>query len=92
MVSRVPTWSGKKVGTRVPRDYVLALFVLVVMFAALLLSYPWELLTVGSLLYLAAIPVAAAHYKRLERAHMPAGGTVEMQPPAQEEARPDRLN
>lgn len=92
MVSRVPTWSGKRVGTRVPRDYVLALFVLVVLFAALLLSYPWELLTLGSLLYLAAIPVAAAHYKRLERAHMPAGGTVEMQPPAQEEARPDRLN
>ncbi len=93
MVSRVPTWSGKKVGTRVPRDYVLALFVVVVLFVALLLSYPWEVLTIGSLLYLAAIPVAAAHYRKLERAHMPEGGTVAMQPSAsEEEARPDRLN
>jgi CDP-diacylglycerol--serine O-phosphatidyltransferase len=93
MVSRVPTWSGKKVGTRVPRDYVLGLFVLVVLLAALLISYPWEVLTVVALLYLAAIPVAAAHYKKLERAHMPAGGTVAaMQNPAEEESRTGRLN
>jgi CDP-diacylglycerol--serine O-phosphatidyltransferase len=93
MVSRIPTWSGKKVGARVPREYVLAVFVLVVFFAALLISYPWEVLSIGSLLYLAVIPLAYMHYRKLERAHLvAAGGTVH--PPAEpaEEDRPGRLN
>jgi CDP-diacylglycerol--serine O-phosphatidyltransferase len=95
MVSRIPTWSGKKIGTRVPREWVLPVFVLVVLFAALLISYPWELLAVGSLLYLAAIPVAYAHYRRLERMHVPAAATTTVHhvpPPEEEEQRPGRLN
>jgi CDP-diacylglycerol--serine O-phosphatidyltransferase len=96
MVSRIPTWSGKKFGSRVPRDYVLPVFVLVVMVVALLISFPWELLAWGSLLYLVAIPFAYAHYKRLEHAHaLTVGGTVVQQPqsPASEgEDRPGRLN
>jgi len=94
MVSRIPTWSGKKIGARVPRDYVLPVFVVVVMLVALLISFPWELLAAGSLLYLAAIPFAYGHFKRLERAHaLAAGGTVVQQPSAPEnEDRPGRLN
>lgn len=94
MVSRLPTWSGKKFGARVPRDYVLPMFVLVVMLVALLISFPWELLAAGSLLYLAAIPLAYGQYKRLEHAHaLAAGGTV-VQPPqgSESEDRPGRLN
>ena len=45
----LPVWSGKLLGTRVPRDLVLPVFVLVVLFVALLLSYPWEVLTLGTL-------------------------------------------
>ena len=45
MVSKLPTWSGKRVGQRVPREHVLLVFVLAVLFAGLLLSYPWEVLT-----------------------------------------------
>lgn len=97
MVSRIPTWSGKKFGTRVPREYVLPVFVLVVLFATVLISFPWEVLTAGTLLYLAAIPPAFFHYKKLERAHAVAAGAapagVEMPPPAEgEEERPSRLN
>jgi CDP-diacylglycerol--serine O-phosphatidyltransferase len=93
MVSRIPTWSGKKVGARVPREYVMATFVLVVLFAALLISYPWEVLSIGSLLYLSAIPVAYMHYRNLERAHLAASGGI-MRSPAEttEENRPGRLN
>jgi len=91
MVSRIPTWSGKKVGTRVPREYVLAVFVLVVLVAALLISFPWEVLATGSLLYLAAIPFAYAHYKRLESTHAVAGAEV-VGKPAEDEDRPGRLN
>ena len=38
MVSRLPTWSGKLVGKRIPRDMVLPIFVLVVIYVALLLE------------------------------------------------------
>jgi CDP-diacylglycerol--serine O-phosphatidyltransferase len=93
MVSRIPTWSGKKVGARVPREYVLAVFVLVVFFAALLISYPWEVLSIGSLLYLAVIPLAYMHYKKLERVHLAAaGGTVHPAAEPVEDDRPGRLN
>ena len=91
MVSRIPTWSGKKAGTRVPREWVLAVFVLVVLFTALLISYPWEVLAAGSLSYLIAIPFAHAQYKRLERTHAVAGTDIAAKP-AQEEERHSRLN
>lgn len=93
MVSRIPTWSGKKIGARVPRDYVLPVLVVVVLLAALLISYPWELLALGSALYLAAIPLAYAHYRRLEQAHaVAAGGGIVQKPEAEPEKRPGRLN
>lgn len=93
MVSRIPTWSGKKFGARVPRDYVLPVFVLVVMVVALLISFPWELLASGSLLYLAAIPFAYGHFKRLEHAQSLAAGGAPVHPPAPEgEDRAGRLN
>lgn len=63
MVSRLPTFSGKKLGTRIRRDLVLPLFVLAVLFVALLVSYPFEVLTVGSLAYLVSIPFAWKSYQ-----------------------------
>ena len=94
MVSRIPTWSGKKFGSRVPRDYVLPMFVVVVLLVALLISFPWEVLAIGSLLYLAAIPLAFAHYKRLDLAHtVAAGGGIAVPKGANDvEDRAGRLN
>src|SRR3984885_6717986 len=42
MVSRLPVFSGKRVGKRVAPELVLPVFVLNVLFFALLISYPWE--------------------------------------------------
>jgi CDP-diacylglycerol---serine O-phosphatidyltransferase len=67
MVSRLPVFSGKKLGTRVSPDMVLPVFVLVVMFFALLLSYPWELLTVGTVAYLISLPFGWWSYRQQER-------------------------
>ncbi|MGE3627052.1 MAG: CDP-diacylglycerol--serine O-phosphatidyltransferase [Hyphomicrobiales bacterium] len=69
MVSRVPTWSGKMLGQRVAREYVLPLFVLAMMFIALLLTYPDYTLTFGSLTYLAVIPLSYLSYRRQEAKH-----------------------
>src|SRR5215471_5582528 len=68
MVSRLPVYSGKKIGTRVPRELVLPVFMLVVLFFALLISYPWPVLTLGTLAYLAALPFGWLSYRRLEQA------------------------
>src|SRR5229473_1136225 len=67
MVSRLPVFSGKRLGTRVPREMVLPVFVVVVLFVALLLSYPWTVLTLGTLVYLGCLPLGFWSYRRFER-------------------------
>jgi CDP-diacylglycerol--serine O-phosphatidyltransferase len=67
MVSRVPTFLGKKAGLRVRRELVLPLFAAVVLFFALLFSNPFETLTALVVLYLGTIPVSLSRYRRLER-------------------------
>jgi CDP-diacylglycerol--serine O-phosphatidyltransferase len=64
MVSRLPVFSGKKLGTRVPPEMVLPILVVVVLFVALLLSFPWEVLTIGTLTYLACLPLGFLAYRR----------------------------
>jgi CDP-diacylglycerol--serine O-phosphatidyltransferase len=67
MVSRVPTFSGKMIGQRIAREYVPPVFVLAAAFIALLLTYPSLTLAVGSVIYLALIPVSAFRYFQEER-------------------------
>lgn len=68
MVSRIPTYAGKTLGSRIPRDKVLPLFVLVVLIAALLVSFTFEVLAFSTLVYLALIPLGVSRYRALERA------------------------
>jgi CDP-diacylglycerol---serine O-phosphatidyltransferase len=67
MVSNVPTFSGKLIGQKIAREYVPPVFVLAALFVALLLTYPSATLAVGSLIYLALIPVSAYRYLAEER-------------------------
>jgi CDP-diacylglycerol--serine O-phosphatidyltransferase len=67
MVSRLPVFSGKRVGQRVPPEMLLPVFVVIVLFFALLISYPWEVLTIGTLCYLAALPFGWMSYRNYER-------------------------
>ncbi|MEJ0076122.1 MAG: phosphatidylcholine/phosphatidylserine synthase [Alphaproteobacteria bacterium] len=57
MVSRLPVLSGKQIGNRVPPEMVLPVIVVAVLFIALLVSYPWEVLSVGTVAYLACLPL-----------------------------------
>jgi CDP-diacylglycerol--serine O-phosphatidyltransferase len=104
MVSRLPVYSGKKLGARVAPEMVLPVVVLVVLFIAVLIAYPWHLLSVGSLIYLFCLPLGWLSYRRHEQrlnatAMVPAGGTVPESTPAYPPAtgddageRPPRLN
>jgi CDP-diacylglycerol--serine O-phosphatidyltransferase len=67
MVSRLPVFSGKRVGKRVPPEMVLPVFVMVVLFFALLVSYPWQVLTLGTLAFLACLPLGWLSYREHQR-------------------------
>jgi CDP-diacylglycerol--serine O-phosphatidyltransferase len=67
MVSRLPVFSGKRVGKRVAPELVLPLFVVVVLFFALLIAYPWPVLTTGTILYLASLPFGFMSYRNHQR-------------------------
>jgi CDP-diacylglycerol--serine O-phosphatidyltransferase len=76
MVSRLPVLSGKQMGTRVPPELVLPVIVVAVLLIALLVSYPWHLLTLGTLAYLACLPLGWTSYQRHLRADAAAGATA----------------
>lgn len=67
MVSRLPVFSGKRVGKRVPPEMVLPLFVVFVLAFALLVSYPWEVLSVSTVIYLACLPLGWLSYREYVR-------------------------
>jgi CDP-diacylglycerol---serine O-phosphatidyltransferase len=58
MVSNIPTYSGKLLGERVGREWVLPIFILAVGVVAFLFTYPYETLTALTVLYLGCIPVS----------------------------------
>ena len=67
MVSRLPVFSGKTVRMRVPPEMVLPVFVSVVFFVALLIGYPWHILSAGSALYLLSLPAGWKSYRDHQR-------------------------
>jgi CDP-diacylglycerol--serine O-phosphatidyltransferase len=68
MVSTIPVYSGKTIGLKVPRQWVLPIFVISVAVFGLLVSFPFEMLTAITILFLGSIPFSAMRYRQLERA------------------------
>ena len=64
MVSRIPTFSGKTMGSRIPREMVLPVLGLGAFAVIMLISFPWQFLTVAAIAYLALIPVSIRSYRR----------------------------
>ncbi|SEQ83716.1 CDP-diacylglycerol--serine O-phosphatidyltransferase [Faunimonas pinastri] len=58
MVSRLPTFSGKRIGTRIPRENLPWVLVVGVVVVALLASYTFAMLAVGAIAYLLHLPFA----------------------------------
>ena len=63
MVSRIPTFSGKNMGL-IPGERVLPVLGLAVLAVIMLIAYPWEFLSIVSIIYLALIPVSMRSYRR----------------------------
>jgi len=105
MVSRLPVFSGKTVRMRVPPEMVLPVFVSVIFFIALLIGYPWYILSACTVLYLFSLPAGWKSYRDHQRraaaqAAMPAGAApaspaAPFASPAsgpEQDDRPTRLN
>lgn len=58
MVSTIPTYSGKLLGERIGREWVLPMFFVALGGVAMLATYPYETLAAISIAYLAMIPVS----------------------------------
>jgi CDP-diacylglycerol--serine O-phosphatidyltransferase len=105
MVSRLPVFSGKTVRLRVPPEMVLPVFVATIFFIALLIGYPWHILSSLTVLYLLSLPLGWKSYRDHARAAAtpvtPSADAVQANPapsfppvtPEPDEAdRPTRLN
>jgi CDP-diacylglycerol--serine O-phosphatidyltransferase len=103
LVSRLPVFSGKRIGTRVPPEMVGPVIILLVLFVALLIAYPWIILTIGTLCYLASLPFGWVSYRsyeeRAREGRAEASATAASSPNAasrvqlaDDEERPPRLN
>jgi len=105
MVSRLPVFSGKTTRLRVPPEMVLPVFVSVIFFIALLIGYPWHILSACTVLYLASLPLGWRSYRGYERraaaaqAVTPDAATPSNPPPplavapeSEQDNRPARLN
>jgi CDP-diacylglycerol--serine O-phosphatidyltransferase len=71
MVSTIPTYSGKLLGERIRREYVLPIFILAIGLVACLLTFPYETLAIASLAYLAIIPLSWRRFLAKEREGQP---------------------
>jgi CDP-diacylglycerol--serine O-phosphatidyltransferase len=81
MVSRLPVFSGKTVRMRVPPELVLPVFVSVIFFIALLISYPWHILSTGSLVFLLSLPFGWKSYR--DQARKAAAAAAATAPPVE---------
>lgn len=64
LVSKLPVYSGKGEGSRIPRDIVMPLILGVVVYVWLLASYTWMTMAATAILYLLFLPFSARAYAR----------------------------
>ena len=88
VVSTVPTFSGKTVGKRVPREAVLPIFLLGVVAFGLLIAYPFEAMVALALGYLVTLPIGAAQYRRRAKSEAKGEALAAARPPALDDRDP----
>lgn len=67
-ICTLPIYSGKTLGSGIPRSLVLPIFIVTVVFLGLLLSFPFPVLAGLALAYLASIPVGVRRFRAIGRA------------------------
>ncbi len=68
MISRLPTYSGKTMSSRIPREWVLPLLAGLVFSLAMLIAFPWHMMLLATAAYVISLPLAVRSWRRLSRA------------------------
>ncbi|MBS0251824.1 MAG: CDP-diacylglycerol--serine O-phosphatidyltransferase [Proteobacteria bacterium] len=91
MVSNIPTYSGKLLGERVGREWVLPIFVLAIGVVAFLFTYPYETLTALTCLYLGFIPWSWRAYRNKSEGEGAASAAASLEgvPPGSASGKPE---
>ena len=104
MISRLPVFSGKTTKLRVRPEMLLPVFVGVIFFIAVLIGYPWHIVSLGSILYLGSLPFGWKSYRDHERRAAVSSTIMPVDPPSssptttytppasEDDERPPRLN
>lgn len=64
LISRLPVYSGKTSGTRIRRDIVVPLMLVLVLYVLILASYPWQTMAASAITYLIFLPFSMRAYSR----------------------------
>jgi CDP-diacylglycerol---serine O-phosphatidyltransferase len=67
MVSRIPTYAGKTLGARIPREWVVPMLMVLALLIFLLVVHTFVMLTVLTAIYLALIPLGVSRFRARER-------------------------
>jgi CDP-diacylglycerol---serine O-phosphatidyltransferase len=68
MVSRIPTYAGKTLGARIPREWVVPMLLALALFIFLLVVHTFVMLTTLTVIYLALIPLGVSRFRARQRA------------------------
>ncbi|NTS30040.1 CDP-diacylglycerol--serine O-phosphatidyltransferase [Phyllobacterium sp. BT25] len=68
MISRLPVYSGKAAGTKLRSDWVMPIFLFIVVYVAFLMSYTWQTLTLTTIAFFISLPFSTRAWKRFEAA------------------------
>ncbi|HEY0293174.1 MAG TPA: phosphatidylcholine/phosphatidylserine synthase [Hansschlegelia sp.] len=80
MVSPLATWSGKQLGARINRAYIAPALIGAALLVTLLIGYPALVLTALVVSYLATLPFAYVHHRRLVAQDKAASGRAARDP------------
>ena len=80
LVSTLPVYSGKSLGSKVRGDIVIPLILVAVFYVLMLASYTWQTLAVSALAYLAALPISVRSFASRQTAEQRATDVLKTQP------------
>jgi len=64
MVSKIPTFSLKKLNLAIERRFYLRFFFLFVLIVLMLINFLWQFISILGILYFLSLPISALNYKR----------------------------
>lgn len=89
LVSTIPTWSGKLLGERISREWVLPLFALAALLVGMLWTYPYATVSLLVIVYLSLIPFSYRRFQARLAEDAAFARPASFSPPGHDDRSPD---